>query len=571
MLHKVQMADAAAVMRRYPHQLSGGMQQRVVIAMALATDPDLLIMDEPTTGLDVTVEAAVLELVADLRREFHSAILLISHNLGVIARVCDRVGVMYAGEVVEQGSVEDIYLAPRHPYTVGLLESLPRLGQHSRGAAGEPGAIRHLRPIPGRVPSLRTLPRGCYFAPRCSLARPACNEGHPELEMVSATQLSRCLFWDEVRRPDPEEVAGQEGVRWAPATVAGGSPALPPLLEVETLRKEYRQAGPLTLSGQDVRTVKAVDDVSLALPAGTTLGIVGESGCGKSTLARCIAGLVEPTGGHILFERAPLARRVEQRAQAIRRRLQMVFQNPDVTLNPAHTVGSTLGRSIYLLSGLRGTAQRQRALSLLRAVKLDERYLSRLPHQLSGGERQRVAIARALAGEPSLVICDEPLSALDVSVQAAVLNLLSELQVKQDISYLFISHDLSVVQYLADWVAVIYLGRVVDIGPAAAMSTPPYHPYTEALLKAVPVPDPRRRGRHTGLPGSPPSAIDVPNGCPFHTRCPRKLGAICEQEAPPWREVAGGRRYWCHIAADDLAQLQGVPEQAVTGGSVERV
>lgn len=565
MLRKVQMADAAAVMRRYPHQLSGGMQQRVVIAMALATDPDLLIMDEPTTGLDVTVEAAVLELVADLRREFHSAILLISHNLGVIARVCDRVGVMYSGEIVEQGSVEDIYLAPRHPYTVGLLESLPRLGQHRRGAAGQP-----LRPIPGRVPSPRALPPGCYFAPRCPLARPACNEGHPALETVSATQLSRCFFWEEVRRPEPEEeVSGQGDEDRVAAVEAGGSPGLTPLLEVEALRKEYRQAGPLTLLGQAARAVKAVDDVSLTLPAGTTLGIVGESGCGKSTLARCIAGLVEPTGGRILFERTPLARRVEQRAQMIRRRLQMVFQNPDVTLNPAHTVGSTLGRSIYLLSGLRGAAKRQRALALLRAVKLDERYLSRLPHQLSGGERQRVAIARALAGEPSLVICDEPLSALDVSVQAAVLNLLSELQVKQAISYLFISHDLSVVQYLADWVAVIYLGRVFDIGPAAAMATPPYHPYTEALLKAVPVPDPRRRGTHTGLQGAPPSAIDVPSGCPFHTRCPRKLGAICEQEAPPWREVAGGRRYWCHIAAEDLARLQGASEQAVAGTSSE--
>jgi peptide/nickel transport system ATP-binding protein len=339
------------------------------------------------------------------------------------------------------------------------------------------------------------------------------------------------------------------------------SPVAYRLLEVEGLRKEYRQAGSLTLLGQASRTVKAVDDVSLALPAGGTLGIVGESGCGKSTLARCVAGLVEPTGGRLLFENAALARRVERRPQAIRRRLQMVFQNPDVTLNPAHTVGSTLARSIRLLSGLRGAARRKRTLELLRAVKLDERYLSRRPHQLSGGERQRVALARALAGEPSLVICDEPLSALDVSVQAVVLNLLSELQIKQRISYLFISHDLSVVQYLADWVAVIYLGKLVDIGPATAMATPPYHPYTEALLKAVPVPDPRKRGTHAGLQGTPPSAIDVPSGCPFHTRCPCKLGAICEEQAPPWREGQGGRRYWCHIPVEDLLRLQSAGEQ----------
>jgi peptide/nickel transport system ATP-binding protein len=328
-------------------------------------------------------------------------------------------------------------------------------------------------------------------------------------------------------------------------------------LQVDALRKEYRQAGPLTLRGQAARVVKAVDGVSLDLPAGATLGIVGESGCGKSTLARCIAGLIEATAGRVLFAGAALPARVEGRSQATRRRLQMVFQNPDMTLNPTHTVGNTLGRAVRLLSGLRGAAQRRRVVALLRAVKLDERYLLRLPGQLSGGERQRVALARALAGEPDVVICDEPLSALDVSVQAAVLNLLSELQIEQGISYLFISHDLSVVQYLADWVAVIYLGSLVDSGPAAAMATPPYHPYTEALLRAAPVPDPRRREAHQGLPGTPPSAMDVPRGCPFHTRCPRMLGAICAEQEPPWRETAAGRRYRCHITPDDLARLQG--------------
>jgi peptide/nickel transport system ATP-binding protein len=269
-----------------------------------------------------------------------------------------------------------------------------------------------------------------------------------------------------------------------------------------------------------------------------------------------VAGLVEPTSGELDFEEEPLPGRVEGRSGAVRRRLQMVFQNPDSTLNPSHTVGATLTRSIRLLSGLRGAEALGRARDLLHAVNLDERYLSRLPHQLSGGERQRVAIARALAGEPHLVICDEPLSALDVSVQAVVLNLLSELQDREGISYLFISHDLSVVQYLADSVAVTYLGKVVDLGPASAMATAPYHPYTEALLRAIPVPDPRRRSDRTGLQGSPPSAIDVPRGCPFHTRCPRKLGAICEEEAPPWQTTATGRRYACHIPPADLERLQ---------------
>jgi peptide/nickel transport system ATP-binding protein len=555
-LGQVKVADAAAVMRRYPHQLSGGMQQRVVIAMALATDPDLLIMDEPTTGLDVTVEAAVLDLVADLRQEFRSAIFLISHNLGVIARVCDRVGVMYAGEIVEQGTAEEIFLAPRHPYTVGLLGSLPRLGQHRRaGGSGEDVTVVQVRPIPGRMPSPRAMPPGCAFAPRCFMARPACDATHPPLERIGSTQLSRCLFWQEVRQPEDDVQVRRSFDTIPEASINAANPDAP-LLQVVDLRKEFRQAGSLSLLGDGNRTVKAVDGVSLDLPRGTTLGIVGESGCGKSTLARCVAGLVEPTSGTIDFEGEPLPAKVEERPRSIRRRLQMVFQNPDVTLNPSHTVGHTLARSIRLLGSQRGAAARDRARDLLRAVNLDERYLERLPHQLSGGERQRVAIARALAGEPHLVICDEPLSALDVSVQAVILNLLSDLQDREGISYLLISHDLSVVQYLADQVAVTYLGKVVDLGPASAMATPPYHPYTEALLRAVPVPDPRRRAARTGLQGSPPSAIDVHRGCPFHTRCPRKLGPICEEQTPPWYTTATGRRYACHIQPADLEQLQ---------------
>lgn len=549
MLAKVQVADAAAVMRRYPHQLSGGMQQRVVIAMALATDPDLLIMDEPTTGLDVTVEAAVLDLVADLRREFRTALLLISHNLGVIARVCDRVGVMYAGEIVEHGTVDEIFLAPRHPYTVGLLGSLPRVGQHRRGE----GASAPVRPIPGRMPSPRAMPPGCAFAPRCFMKRPDCNRTHPPLARVNDTQLSRCLFWPEVPATAPLPADARKRTVARPI-----EPDAPPLLGIENLRKEFRQAGGLGMLGRAARTVKAVDGISLDLAPGATVGIVGESGCGKSTLARCVAGLVEPSSGVVRFEERPLPGRVEARATAVRRRLQMVFQNPDATLNPAHTVGATLARSIQLLSGggLQGAARRERVVQLLNAVNLDERYVSRLPHQLSGGERQRVALARALAGEPKLVICDEPLSALDVSVQAVVLNLLAALQDREGISYLFISHDLSVVQYLADQVAVIYLGRLVDVGPAATMATPPYHPYTEALLRAIPTPDPRKRTGHTGLRGSPPSAIDVPSGCPFHTRCPRKLGPICEDQAPPWHETPSGRRYRCHIPPAELSRLQ---------------
>ena len=556
MLAKVQVADAGAVMRRYPHQLSGGMQQRVVIAMALATDPDLLIMDEPTTGLDVTVEAAVLDLVADLRREFHTAILLISHNLGVIARVCDRVGVMYAGEIVEQGTVEEIFLAPRHPYTVGLLGSLPRLGQRRGG--GQTGiAIDRVRPIPGRMPSPRAMPPGCAFAPRCALARPACDQQHPPLIPIGATQSSRCLYWSEVHRPVEE----RRDLRAEHAEVATAT--TDPLLQVVDLRKEFRQSGALGVLGGG-RTVKAVDGISLDLPRGTTLGIVGESGCGKSTLARTVAGLVEPTSGEIAFDGKRLPGKVETRPRSVHRRLQMVFQNPDATLNPTHTIGSTLTRAIRLLRGERGAAARARARDLLHAVNLDERYLSRLPHQLSGGERQRVAIARALAGEPELVICDEPLSALDVSVQAVILNLLSDLQDREAISYLLISHDLSVVQYLADQVAVAYLGKVVDLGPAWQMAAPPYHPYTEALLRAIPEPDPRRRSSRAGLAGSPPSAIDVPSGCPFHTRCPRKLGPICEEQAPPWQLGANGRRYACHIPPAELELLQRPAEQPAT-------
>jgi peptide/nickel transport system ATP-binding protein len=559
MLHKVQIADPPAVMRRYPHQLSGGMLQRAVIAMALASGPDLLLLDEPTTSLDVTVEAAVLELVAALRREFRSAVLLISHNLGVIARVCDRVAVMYAGEIVEEGTVEEVYEAPRHPYTVGLLGSLPVLGERrpTPGAAPDGAArARRLTPIPGHIPSPAMMPPGCTFAPRCPIARDACAERRPDLEPVSATQHSRCFFWSQVRKIEGEAIDRSSERRAEVVYTAdrevGGAAAL---LDVQALRKFYSHRG-WAWPGHHTKSVKAVNDVCLTLPKGKTLGIVGESGCGKTTLARCIAGLIEPTAGRLVFDGDALAGLVARRGRDVRRKLQMVFQNPDATLNPTTTVGSMLARSVQMLSGARGVAQHDRVLALLRAVKLDERYLHRLPRELSGGERQRLALARALAGDPSLVICDEPLSALDVSVQAVVLNLLSDLQSAGNISYLFISHDLSVVQYVSDWVAVVYLGQVVDIGPAAEMFTAPSHPYTEALLSAVPVPDPRRRPRTAGLPGTPPSAIDLPAGCPFHTRCPRQLGAICHEQMPPWRETAGGRRIRCHIPLEELRTAQ---------------
>ncbi len=530
MLAKVQIADPARVMRRYPHQLSGGMQQRVVIAMALASDPSLLILDEPTTGLDATVEAEVLDLVAALRRELGTSVLFISHNLGVIAKMCDRVGVLYAGQLVEHGPARELFRDPRHPYTVGLLRCIPRAGVRKDE--------RPLDTIPGFLPTLGGELPGCVFADRCGLVRDRCRVEPPPFFRVGAGHESRCFYHEEAQelpRVEPSELA-------SPA--ARGPDAV---VRAEAVSKTFRQ------EGHDVR---ALADVSLSLRAGETLGLVGESGSGKTTFARVLLGLTGPDeGGIVELDGAPLAATLAGREADQVRALQIVFQNPDSALNRRFSVRRIIGRALTKLLGLSGETRERRLHELADSVRLEEALLNARPAQLSGGLKQRVAIARAFAGEPRVVVCDEPTSALDVSVQAAILNLLAELQREKGTSYLFISHDLGVVRYLSDRIAVLYLGRLMELGPAEQVFSAPHHPYTEALLSAVPTIEGEERPR-VRLEGDIPSAADPPSGCVFHTRCPRKLGAICEEQEPPLAEAEPGHQLRCHIPLDQLRHLQ---------------
>ena len=536
MLRKVQISDPARGMRRYPHQLSGGTQQRVVIAMALASDPTLLILDEPTTGLDATVEAEVLDLVAALRKEFGTSVLFISHNLAVIRRMCERVGVLYAGRLVEEGETETVFTEPRHPYTVGLLRCIPR------------GGLRkdrdRLDTIPGYLPQLGADLPGCVFADRCALVQEICRTDEPPLHPLGNGHSSRCHFHDKAA--DLPKTVTAIPVTAAP--VNGES-----LVKLENASKTYSHEG---------STVRALVSVDLAIASGETVGLVGESGCGKTTLARVLLGLTTPDeGSTIELDGEPLAARVVTRKTEQVRAIQTVFQNPDSALNRRFSVRRIIGRALTKLVGARGERREKRLREIASSVRFDERLLSARPVQLSGGLKQRVAIGRAFAGEPRVVVCDEPTSALDVSVQAAILNLLADLQAEEGVTYLFISHDLGVVRYLADRIAVLYLGRLMEVGPAEAVFNPPHHPYTEALLSAVPTLEGEERPR-IRLEGEIPSAADPPSGCVFHTRCPRYLGAICEEQEPPLAEVERGHLIRCHIPVDELRRIQAEPPPA---------
>jgi peptide/nickel transport system ATP-binding protein len=539
MLRKVQISDPARVMRRYPHQLSGGGQQRVVIAMALASDPTLLILDEPTTGLDATVEAEVLDLVAALRQEFGTSVLFISHNLGVIRKMCERVGVLYAGRLVEEGAAATVFAEPRHPYTVGLLRCIPR------------GGLRkdrdRLDTIPGYLPQLGAHLPGCVYTDRCALAQEVCRTHEPPLHPLGEGHSSRCHFHDKAAEL-PRATRSQAVAALRPRD---GDP----LVRLERASKTFTHEG---------SRVRALVDVDLGIGAGETLGLVGESGCGKTTLARVLLGLTAPDpDSTVELAGERLAPRIVKRDPEQVRALQTVFQNPDAALNRRSSVRRIIGRALTKLLGVRGERREQRLREIASSVRFDERLLSARPVQLSGGLKQRVAIGRAFAGDPRVVVCDEPTSALDVSVQAAILNLLADLQAEEGVTYLFISHDLGVVRYLSDRIAVLYLGRLMELGPAETVFNAPHHPYTEALLSAVPTLEGEERTR-IRLEGEIPSAADPPSGCVFHTRCPRKLGPICEQEEPPLAEVERGHFLRCHISLEELRRLQAEAPQAKT-------
>jgi peptide/nickel transport system ATP-binding protein len=552
MLERVYMPDAANVMRRYPHQISGGQQQRVVIAMALLNNPALLIMDEPTTALDVTVEAAVLDLIAELRHEFDTAIMYITHNLGVIARVSSRVGVMYAGEMVERATVEDLFKDPQHPYTQGLMRCLPKLGSDKSSSI--------LYPIRGRVPPPDRRPAGCVFWPRCDYTRDRCKTDRPEVRQLSQIRTRvRCHFAEEINTDT-----------WVPAedievpAITAEDLSQETILDLDDLKKYYPvRGGSLKdiLGLGEKRYVKAVESASFNLPQGKTLGIVGESGCGKSTLVKTIIGLEKSSGGQARFLGFDITGDISSRDEDLIRELQMVFQNPDSTMNPSYTVGQQISRPMRRFRTVPKDKIRNEVIKLLKAMRLGTKYFDRLPRQLSGGEKQRVGIARALACRPDLVLCDEPVSALDVSVQAAIINLLMEIQQNFGTTLIFISHDLSVVRFFSEYVCVMYLGQIMELGPAEAIYAPPYHPYTEALLSAVPIPDPSVEQKHIRLEGVVPSAIDPPQGCRFNTRCPHRhqlpQPEICQSE-PVWREAGDGHRIFCHIPLEELRQIEPV-------------
>jgi peptide/nickel transport system ATP-binding protein len=527
-LRRVRIADPEKVMQRYPHQLSGGMQQRVVIAMALACDPQLLVLDEPTTGLDATVEAEVLDLVRTLRQETEAAILLIAHNLGVIRSMCDRVGVMYAGKIVEEGDALEVFEQPKHPYTVGLLQCLPRHGVRK--------TERALFTIPGSLPQIGADLPTCVFVDRCVLADETCRTVVPPLVEVAAGHVSRCHHVDRIGDiPEPEADESHH--------LLGGRV----VIEFRDVAKTFHQRG---------HDVPALVGIELDLTDGETLGLVGESGSGKTTLAKTLLGIHEPdTGSHITLDDHELAGKATNRSSEDMRAMQMVFQNPDSALNRTWTVRRILKRSVNKLTGIGGAAADARVAKLADALRLTPRHLDMRPRQLSGGLKQRVAIARAFAGDPRIVVCDEPTSALDVSVQAAILNLLSELQATESTSYLFISHDLGVVRYLADRIAVMYLGRLQEVGTTDQIFAGPHHPYTEALLSAVPSVDgePSRRIRITG---EIPSPAAPPSGCVFHTRCHRFIEGTCDVIEPPIIEIEPGHRIRCHIPADQLGRTQ---------------
>jgi peptide/nickel transport system ATP-binding protein len=527
-MQRVQIADPEAVFQRYPYQLSGGMQQRVVIAIALASDPKLLVLDEPTTGLDATVEASVLDLVRNLQAETNAAVLLIAHNLGVIRTLCDRVGVMYAGKIVEEGDAASVFADPKHPYTLGLLRSLPRRGVRK--------SERALATIPGNLPQIGTDLPTCVFVDRCPLATELCRTVVPPVVDVGNGQWSRCHHIDRLGElVEPPAIVGADTIRGDVA------------LSVEGVSKTFHQSG---------HDVPALVGVTLELRDGETLGLVGESGSGKSTLARTILGVESPdAGGSIELDEHALAPKSAGRPTDDKRALQMVFQNPDSALNRGWTARHILSRSVSKLTGLKGKAVNERVDKLAADLRLTQRHLDLKPRQLSGGLKQRLAIARAFAGDPRIVVADEPTSALDVSVQAAILNVLSELQVKSRTSYLLISHDLGVVRYLADRIAVLYLGRIMEVGDSETVFRGPNHPYTEALLSAVPNVDGEDR-RRIILEGEIPSPANPPTGCVFNTRCPRVIRGLCEVVEPPLIEVEPGHMMSCHIPLEELRRLQ---------------
>ena len=538
LLNKVRLPSPETMAQRYPHELSGGQQQRVAVAMALAGSPELLLLDEPTTGLDVTTQAHVLELLNLIAKDTGTSMVYVSHDLGAIAQVSDRVIVMYSGEIVLDGPVRSILKNPIHPYTFGLLKSIPKLS-----LPGLPNSMSGSQPQPG------SIKKGCSFYERCEFADDDCKINSPSLELIEDLNTSvRCFKHNELlnlNKLDSQNVKSIENkiIKNEILDLSNVSISYAKLKFIEQLLNKINDDNP---------TVK---DINININKGETLALVGESGSGKSTILKSIAGLLKTKDGNIKFEKdKTLSNDLRQRDPSFLRAIQLIFQNPDESLNPNHTVEEIVSQPLRLYFGLKGQELKDKIIEVLDKVRLGEFYLTRYPRQLSGGEKQRVAVARAFAAKPDIILCDEVTSALDVSVQAAVLNLLQELKEDFGTTYIFVSHDLAVVRAISDRVAVLYQGRLCEIGPSNNVYKFPSHPYTEVLLGAVLEPDPDIKPKLVAediVEEKPPE-----NGCSFQGRCPRILGDICKNEVPPWQTGENGNSIRCHIKIEDLKNQQ---------------
>jgi len=529
---------------QYPHQFSGGMRQRVVIALALCARPQLVVADEPTTALDVSIQAQIIGLLKRVCKERGAAVLLITHDMGVIAETCDRVAVMYSGRVVEEGPVAQVIQAPRHPYTAGLMAAIPDIDQETH----------RLAHIPGSMPRLDALPLGCGFHPRCAFADDQCRSSRPPLTDLGGKTAAACWHLDALNQEKKPASASSQPFMVRPASTVELDPARPlaPLVEVHGLSRTFDVSDPWLsrmLSGGKRHHLRAVQEVSLSIPKGKTFALVGESGCGKSTMARMLVGLDHPTQGEVRFDGQPLhSALASAQSMALRRRLQMIFQDPFASLNPRWTVGDIVAEPLleHRLVGSRRELTAQVG-DLLASVGLSAKDQQKYPHQFSGGQRQRISIARALATQPEFLVCDEPTSALDVSVQAQVLNLMQDLQRDRGLTYLFISHNLAIVRHLSDEVAVMYLGRIVEKGSTKKIFAAPRHPYTRLLMDAIPRTSGTNRDR-APIQGEVPNPLAPPAGCAFHPRCPH-ANARCSAERPVLQTI-GGIRVACHAVEE---------------------
>ena len=553
LLARVGMPDPKAVMKKYPHTLSGGMRQRVMIAMALCCNPRLLIADEPTTALDVTIQAQIMQLLGELQKESHMAMILITHDIGLVANMADRVLVMYAGQLIEDTSSKKLFEDPQHPYTRALLDTVPTIRDDAR---------RRLVSIPGIVPEHYDDIRGCRFAARCAFACDACKEAQ-EMYVFEKDHTARCIIAHQRYEEHKKNIYTAErrtGNRsWTEPeakrnTEASGQSSRHVLVEVDHLKKYYPiRSGIIT---HTVGSIHAVDDVSFSIFEGETLGLVGESGCGKSTIGRQLVGLELPTAGVIRYEGEALASKKKKEMRQIRTQLQMVFQDPYSSLNPRKHIYEILAQPmLYHRISTKETIDRDLK-RLLDMVGLPNHILGRYPHEFSGGQRQRIGIARALSLNPKFIVCDEPVSALDVSIQAQILNLLKSLQKELNLTLLFVGHGLGAVNYVSDRIAVMYLGKIVELGEAKEVFAHPLHPYTKALLEAVPVPDPEEKEKkHIFLSGEIGSSTNPPTGCRFHPRCPY-AGPECMQEEPVLQKITGSGHYAACPAAKSSCKTE---------------